>query len=114
MNEIETYEDVAELYAAEGWGCKCCGKLTSPSWWKGEGGDTYCLRCKKQMWNELRVRFTKYPTRAEAGVTRTVTRVYDPTSQGFEVAAAMRAEYERMYHDVIDGEIVEPRTALSA
>ena len=93
---LRTYEDVAELYAAEGWGCKMCGQLTSPEWWCC-GGDIFCTRCKKALWRELREPSTRFPTRTETGLARTVTRAYNPDSQGFEVAAWQRKEYERLY-----------------
>lgn len=94
---IRTYEDIEELNAAEGWGCKCCGKLSSPAWWTCPAGDIYCTGCKEQMRKELRIKFTAFPTRAASGLTRTVVRVYDPTSQGFEVAAWQREEHKRIY-----------------
>lgn len=94
---LHTHEDIEEANAAEGWGCKCCGKLSSASWWTCEHGDIYCLGCKRHMASELRIRFVAFPTRAASGRTRTVVRAYDPTSQGFEVAAWQRQEHERIY-----------------
>jgi hypothetical protein len=43
-----THEDLEEMYAAEGRGCKSCEAPTSASWWRG-GGDIYCLACKGAM-----------------------------------------------------------------
>lgn len=94
---IRTHEDIEEANAANGWGCKCCGELSSPSWWTCLHGDIYCLGCKRHMASELRIRFVAFPTRATAGLQRTVVHTYNPASQGFEVAAWQRAEHARMY-----------------
>lgn len=94
---LRTYEDIAEANCAEGWGCKCCGKLHSASWWTCPAGDIYCTGCKDHMAGELRIKFTAFPTREESGLTRTVERTYDENSQGFEVAAFQRQEHERIY-----------------
>lgn len=114
-DDIRTYEDVEELHAAEGWGCKCCGWLSSDAWWQSSG-DRYCTRCKKALWNELRVSSVKYPTRKEAGITAAplVPRAYNPASEGHAYAAWARADYDRIHHNVIDGEVVTPRQAIAA
>ena len=111
---IATYEDVQDFFAAHGWGCKCCGSLDSDAWWQSSG-DTYCTRCKKALWNELRVSSVKYPTRAEAGVTAALARrwVFNPASEGHQYAAWTRAEYDRIHHNVIDGVVVTPRQAVT-
>lgn len=92
-----TYEDIEEFYAAQGWGCKCCGKLSAPSWWTCAAGDIYCGDCKERMRTELRIKFAAFPTREASGLPRTVVHIYDSTSQGFEVAAWQREEYQRIY-----------------
>lgn len=97
---MRTYEDIEEMYAAIGWGCKCCGELSSPQWWQ-TSGDTYCKRCKKEMSAELgRLRWHRYPTRKASGLPQTVIWKHDPSSQGFEYAAWSRAEYARIYSNV--------------
>lgn len=94
---LRTYEDIQEANCAEGWGCKCCGKLYSPAWWTCKDGDIYCTSCTDHMAKELRIEFAAFPTREESGLERTVERTYDPNSQGFEVAAFQRREHERIY-----------------
>lgn len=94
---IRTYEDIAELNATEGWGCKCCGKLHAAAWLTCKSGDIYCPRCAAGMRRELRIDFVAFPTREESGLKRTVERVYNPDSQGWEVAAFQRREHERIY-----------------
>lgn len=63
-----THEDLEELYAREGYGCKACDKPTSDSWWRIEH-DIYCASCKRRLWRELRVRGTRVLTRAEAAAS---------------------------------------------
>lgn len=96
----ETYEDVQEFHAAKGWGCKCCGELSSPEWWQ-TSGDTYCKRCKKEMSAELgRLQWHRYPTREEAGKTRTIVwaeQANPPAKDGFDYAEWQRADYARMH-----------------
>lgn len=101
-DELRTYEDVEACYLALGWGCKCCGRLNSASWWKDDkGGDTYCGGCEHHIRtgpvaepfkDEPRATFTQYPRG-----TRTAEFSYDADSQGFEVAAHLRQEHERIY-----------------
>jgi len=94
---FRTYEDIQELYCADGWGCKCCGKLFSPNWLQCEG-DTYCDGCQAHMLTDMpELVFERYPTRAESGLSRTVARVHNPDSDGFELAAFARREHERIY-----------------
>lgn len=57
-----THEDLEEMYAAEGRGCKGCEAPTSESWWRG-GGDIYCLACKRSM-RGLGVKFTRVARRS--------------------------------------------------
>lgn len=91
-----TYEDIQELYAALGWGCKNCGQLSSPEWWQ-TSGDTYCKACKKEMTAELgRLRWHKYPTRKASGLPQTVVYVFDPKSEGHAYAEWSRNEYARL------------------
>ena len=59
-----THEDLEEMYAREGYGCKACDAPTSVSWWRGEG-DIYCLGCKRQLWRELRVKCTQVARRGQ-------------------------------------------------
>lgn len=95
-----TYEGITEHYAAYGWGCTCCGQLTSETWWSGTPtmGDIYCLACKLAMWKELRVVSYRYPTRAEAGLTAaTVTPVHDPTHPGWDYHRHAVAGYARLH-----------------
>lgn len=94
---MRTYEDIQELYAAIGWGCKLCGKLSSPAWWQCSG-DTYCGRCKTDMSRELgRLKWHRYPTREASGLPRTKVWEHNPSSDGFAYAAWTRAEYRRLY-----------------
>ncbi len=89
---IKTYQDVQALYLAIGWGCKCCGRLNSAEWHESSG-DTYCAGCKNHIKAELPdAQFTQYPQG-----TCLVVIQEDPDSQGFDVAANMRQEHERVY-----------------
>lgn len=94
--DINTYEDLEAFYAANGWGCKCCGQLSSASWWTASG-DSYCLSCKTAMKAELgrSVKFTKVPNRP-AGQAPAVFEI-DPSRFGHELAASVRAEYADMH-----------------
>lgn len=92
--EFNTYEDIQAFFAAEGWGCKCCGELTSDAWWKCQG-DTYCTRCKRALWNELRVRCTRVSSRQPGQAPATWKR--DLSGFGHDYAANLRVEYARIH-----------------
>lgn len=99
-----TYEDLEAFFAAEGWGCKCCGQLSSNAWWK-ISGDTYCDRCKVNLKAELgrSIKDAKIPNRKAGQAAATWGN-----SDGFghQVAKQVQAEYADIYGTVIDGEVV--------
>lgn len=94
MDGIRTYNDIANFFAAKGWGCKQCGKLHSSSWWQCSG-DTYCWTCKKLMNMELRgLVWHEYP---QVDGDRGMQFDYDEASAGFDYAAWQRQEFERIF-----------------
>lgn len=90
-----TYEDIEAFYAADGWGCKCCGQLSSNAWWH-ISGDSYCDRCKVNLKEELgrSIKATKVPHRKAGQAPATW-----PSSNGFghQYAVQMQAEYAEIY-----------------
>lgn len=92
---IANYEDLQRWFCAYGWGCKSCGKLYSPEWFQCSG-DTYCQRCKADMDAELNgLDWYQFPHTADLKGTQDFP--YTDDSFGFEYAAQMRVEHERIY-----------------
>ena len=90
--ECKTYQDVTALYLAIGWGCKFCGRLNTVAWYQCSG-DTYCQGCKNYMLREQPdLKFMQYPRGKQ-----TIQVQPDPDSQGFEVAAQQRMEFEKVH-----------------
>jgi hypothetical protein len=97
MTELNTYEDIEEFYAAEGYGCKVCGQLTSCDWFASEAnlemGDIWCYICKITIGKEVRAKFAKFPHRAK-GVT-VEPRRYNPASDGWAISEYQKNEHFR-------------------
>lgn len=102
---FEYHEDHEAFYAANGWGCKCCGQLSSTAWWT-ISGDVYCDRCKVNLKEELgrSIKAVRIPNRP-AGVAPAEFEI-EPTGFGFQVAAQVQREYADMHGLTIDGEVV--------